>query len=92
MDGDRVEYSPRRSDKTWKSCGAPFGKPRSRQPGACFQGGLRRPAKAPHSVHTLRGIVPPLPGHDSIDFDDQIAAAMESSAAHIDGTGKHQPL
>jgi len=37
------------------------------------------------TVRALRGIVPPLSGRDSLDFEDQIEEALEEEAAHIAG-------
>jgi AbrB family looped-hinge helix DNA binding protein len=39
--------------------------------------------KAKLSVADLRGIVPPLPGRTSDDFEEQIEEAMEDEAARI---------
>jgi AbrB family looped-hinge helix DNA binding protein len=38
---------------------------------------------APLSMQDLRGIVPPLPGRETDDFEDQIEEAMEDEAARI---------
>lgn len=36
-----------------------------------------------HTLASVRGIVPALPGRETIDFDDQIAEAMEDEADRI---------
>jgi antitoxin PrlF len=37
------------------------------------------------TLQALRGIVPPLPGRESADFEDQIEQAMEEEAERIVG-------
>jgi AbrB family looped-hinge helix DNA binding protein len=40
-----------------------------------------RPAR--FTLEAIRGIVPPLPGRETIDFEDQIEEAMEAEAERI---------
>ena len=36
-----------------------------------------------YSLAAVRGVVPPLPGRETVDFEDQIEEAMEEEAARI---------
>jgi AbrB family looped-hinge helix DNA binding protein len=49
-----------------------------------------RPAKLTRQA--LRGIVPPLPGRESPDFEDQIQDAMEEEAERIGGGADRRRL
>lgn len=40
---------------------------------------------APLTLRALRGIVPPLPGREATDFEEQIVEAMEEEAERITG-------
>ena len=47
------------------------------------EGGTVTLIPAPLTLRALRGIVPPLPGRETTDFDDQIEEAMEEEAARV---------